>query len=359
MQDVIDRLPTELCYHILNGSAHSVPFLDPRHRVYARQVCRTWHALLSDVAPSDAMVINAVKPLALDVGSWLSGKVLCASVLVERILALDPWDDRNALAALLAQAAPACGWTATIPRGDNVDRRRKPIADLCQTATSDPTSPVTRRPPSSTAQHLFDCAIEMVRLDRPDEVLPLVYLALHSLSPVEWSTFCRDPPLAHASLDAHQRAARTLWRHTFASGAVRVAAAFMDWTSGRAHAEAAKYDPWLRLLDLLGLEWPMGKWGEWACQAPNLDVFDVCVHRFFVDSRPVREAARHGHLGLLRRLAACEWRRMDIDDVAAHAIHGHGSRDAIDSIVTWLAAEHGYVIQRIGGRPVAEKPRYL
>ncbi|AVK77216.1 F-box domain containing protein [Pandoravirus macleodensis] len=358
MQDALNRLPTELWYLILNGSARGVPFLDPRYRVYARRVCRAWNALLSDAAPSDAVPINAIRPTAASADSWVSSKVLCASTLVDRILALDPWDDRDAVAAILAQAAPIHGWTATIPRSNNVDQHRRPIADLYQTPRSDPTSPVTRRRASSAAQHLFDCAIEMVRLDRPDEVLPLAYLALHSLAPVERGTFCRDPPLAGVPFGACERAAVTLWCRAFASGAVRVAAAFMDWTSGKLHAESAEFDSWGNLVNMLGMVWVIGTWGESACQGPNLDVFDTCAHRFFAYLRPVREAAHYGDLSLLRRLAATKWSRMDADHVAAHAIHGRGSRDAIDSIVAWLADEHGYVIQRVDGLPVAEKPCY-
>ncbi|AVK76098.1 hypothetical protein pneo_cds_491 [Pandoravirus neocaledonia] len=360
MQDALDLLPIDLWYLALNGAAVAgeVPFLDARFRLNARRVCRLWNAVGS-ISSADAVRLARNKPAAASTEAWASGKMICASVLIEDIVELHPRDDCDRIVALLAHAPPA-GWPLYIPCPPKFfSAPREPVVRPRHDASSR-----SRTHQLKTTRHLFDCAIEAVRRDEPDTVLPLLYLASWSRAPGDQGSFCSADQSIECprNFRANNEAAFVLWHWAFASGAVRVATEFMRRTTGCLNDSGIGGDPWLQLLGSIHWLWYSGWWIKSACESvAPLAVYDACSHRFCLYVDALERTAHSGNLGLFSRIAAVTQGRhvACYNSVAANAIHGRGSPAAIESILGWLVDNHGYVVQRVDGRPVAQKPRPL
>ncbi|AVK77146.1 F-box incomplete domain containing protein [Pandoravirus macleodensis] len=361
MQDALDLLPIDLWYLVLNGAAVAgeVPFLDARFRFNARRVCRLWNAVVGSISSADAVRLARNKPAAVASEAWASGKMTCASVLVDDIVRLRPRCDHDQTVALLAQYAPPAGWPLYIPCPPKFfSAPREPVVRPRHDASSR-----SRTHPLKTTQHLFDCAVEAVRRDEPDIVLPLLYLASWSRAPGSQDSFCSADQSIECprNFRAHNEAAFVLWHWTFVSGAVRVATEFMRRTTGCLNDSAIDGDPWLQLLGSIYHLWYSGWWIKSACEsAAPLAVYDACSHRYCLYVNALERTAHSGNLGLFSRIAASEYMHKECvypNSIAANAIHGRGSPVVIESILVWLVDNHGYVVQRVDGRPVAHKPR--
>ncbi|AGO82330.1 hypothetical protein pdul_cds_323 [Pandoravirus dulcis] len=89
---VCPALPLELVSLIVNGcDAAGRPFMHARWRPAARAVCRDWYRVVQHPSASDAARIAAslVDPRPSVRQLWVSGRLLCASAMAER-LAVDP-----------------------------------------------------------------------------------------------------------------------------------------------------------------------------------------------------------------------------------------------------------------------------
>lgn len=96
---VCATLPPELVSLIVNGcDTVGRPFMHPRWRPVARAVCRTWRDIVQNPSAPDAARIatSLVDPRPSARQLWVSGRLLCASTVAERLaanpaLAPDAW----------------------------------------------------------------------------------------------------------------------------------------------------------------------------------------------------------------------------------------------------------------------------
>jgi len=290
MTTIADLSPA-LVSRILNGSCNGVPFLDARYRFAAAAVCHPWNKFISDPLAHEHDAIDASRPKTIHhryCRAWLSGRVVCASVISDCIEG-NQAGQRTEFVAWLLQSAVGGGRCATTV-ADALVTRSVRANDLERAALFWD---------GATPGCLFECALEAVDGDRAHAV---VALAKHAIQRLD-----KEPPPWGANLPARtpyatiDRMTSVMWRRVIERGAVWTAATLVGLVQGLDHGGSPPHDHIVAMIESIKQHWDSGAWLRHVARSNEIKVFDACQH-LRPYTRDLSMAARYGNVTLMHRL---------------------------------------------------------